>query len=94
LEGNSTWAWLYLTGEIAAFVGYVGGLLLLRRAGRVGSALVACARGGDSARSARVAACLISSDAWTYWDYGRNRVRPRRQPVHDSRRATFRSDPA
>ncbi|MFN2579465.1 MAG: hypothetical protein ABR607_17495, partial [Pyrinomonadaceae bacterium] len=30
LEGDATWAWLYLGGEVAAFAAYVVGLLLLR----------------------------------------------------------------
>ena len=33
LEGDSKWAWVYLAGEIAAFAGYIGALLLLITAG-------------------------------------------------------------
>jgi hypothetical protein len=91
LEGDSTWAWLYLAGEIGAFVGYVGGLLLLRRfAARL--ALV-----GALAAAIQLAPLgaplLISSDAWTYWDYGRIAVvhdgNPYTQPPRD-----FADDPA
>ena len=91
LEGDSAWAWLYLAGEIAAFVAYVGGLLLLRR-GAVRLALV-----GVLAAAIQLAPLgaplLISSDAWTYWDYGRIAIvhdaNPYTQPPRD-----FPDDPA
>jgi hypothetical protein len=91
LEGDSTWAWLYLAGEIAAFVAYVGGLLLVRR-GAVRLALV-----GVLAAAIQLAPLgaplLISSDAWTYWDYGRIAIvhdaNPYTQPPRD-----FLDDPA
>jgi alpha-1,6-mannosyltransferase len=91
LEGDSAWAWLYLAGEIAAFAGYVAGLLLLRRA------IVRLALVGALAASIQLAPLaaplLISSDAWTYWDYGRIAV------VHDANPYTqtprdFPDDPA
>ena len=91
LEGDSTWAWLYLAGEILAFAAYVAGLLLLRRAGArlllvgVLAAAIQLAPLG--------APLLISSDAWTYWDYGRIAVvhdaNPYTQPPRD-----FPEDPA
>ena len=91
LEGDSAWAWLYLAGEIAAFVAYVGGLLLVRR-GAVRLALV-----GVLAAAIQLAPLgaplLISSDAWTYWDYGRIAIvhdaNPYTQPPRD-----FPDDPA
>jgi len=91
LEGNSKWAWLYLAGEIAAFVGYVGGLLLLRRT------VVRLALVGALAAAIQLAPLgaplLISSDAWTYWDYGRiafvHDANPYIQPPRD-----FPRDPA
>ena len=91
LEGNSKWAWLYLAGEIAAFVGYVGGLLLLRRT------VVRLALVGALAAAIQLAPLgaplLISSDAWTYWDYGRiafvHDANPYTQPPRD-----FPGDPA
>jgi alpha-1,6-mannosyltransferase len=91
LEGDSSWAWLYLGGEIAAFVAYVAGLLLLRRAA-VRLALVAAV--AVAIQLAPLGApLLISSDAWTYWDYGRIAF------VHDSNPYThpprdFPQDPA
>src|SRR5439155_424452 len=85
LEGDATWAWLYLAGEIAAFVAYVGALLLLRRAAvrltvvAVLAAVIQLAPLG--------APLLISSDAWTYWDYGRialvHDANPYAQPPQD-----------
>ncbi|HEX6679469.1 MAG TPA: glycosyltransferase 87 family protein [Gaiellaceae bacterium] len=69
LEGDSKWAWLYLAAEIAAFAGYTAALLLLRRfaarlllVGTLATAIQLAPLG---------APLLISSDAWTYWDYGR-----------------------
>jgi hypothetical protein len=91
LEGDATWAWLYLAAEIAAFVAYVAGLLLLRRSA---ARLVAVGAVAAAIQLAPLGApLLISSDAWTYWDYGRIAV------VHDANPYTqrpreFASDPA
>jgi hypothetical protein len=76
LEGDSGWAWLYLGGEIAAFVAYVAGLLLLRRTAVRLAVVAALAAAIQLAPLG--APLLISSDAWTYWDYGRIAV------VHDA----------
>ena len=91
LVGDSKWAWLYLAGEIAAFVGYIAALLLLRRSAArlllVGTlaAVIQLAPLG--------APLLISSDAWTYWGYGRiaavHHANPYKQPPSD-----FPDDPA
>jgi alpha-1,6-mannosyltransferase len=91
LEGDAMWAWLYLAGEIGAFAAYVAGLLLLRRVA-VRVALVA-ALAAAIQLAPLGAPLLISSDAWTYWDYGRIAV------VHDSNPYThpprdFPDDPA
>jgi alpha-1,6-mannosyltransferase len=68
LEGDSTWAWVYLFAEIAAFAAYLGGLFVLRRGARLALVGVLAA----AIQLAPLAApLLISSDAWTYWDYGR-----------------------
>jgi hypothetical protein len=91
LEGDSTWAWLYLVGEICAFTAYVAGLLLLRRAGV--RLLLVAALAAAIQLAPLGAPLLISSDAWTYWDYGRIAVvhdaNPYTQPPHD-----FPEDPA
>jgi hypothetical protein len=72
-------------------VGYVVGLLLLRRAGsRIALVAVVAAAIQLAPLSAPL---LISSDAWTYWDYGRIAVvhggNPYKQPPRD-----FPDDPA
>jgi alpha-1,6-mannosyltransferase len=69
LEGNSKWAWLYLAGEIAAFVGYIAALLLLRR--RAARLLLVGGLAAAIQLAPLGAPLLISSDAWTYWSYGR-----------------------
>ena len=89
--GDSKWAWLYLAGEILAMVAYIGGIVLLRRrAARVAAVAVLAV----AIQLAPLAApLLISSDAWTYWDYGRIYV------VHDANPyvqppSAFPDDPA
>jgi hypothetical protein len=69
LTGNRTWAWVYLGCSAAAFVAYALGLRFVdKRGARVAAVgLVAAA-----IQLAPLAGpLLISSDAWTYWDYGR-----------------------
>jgi hypothetical protein len=64
------WAWVYLAAAAAAFAAYLAGLLALARAGR------------SSLRPVLALACaiqlvplaapvLLSTDLYTYWDYGR-----------------------
>jgi alpha-1,6-mannosyltransferase len=91
LEGDSTWAWVYLAGEIVAMVAYAAGLLLLRRGA---ARLLLVGTLAAAIQLAPLAApLLISSDAWTYWDYGRIAA------VHDANPYTdppsdFPDDPA
>jgi hypothetical protein len=66
--GASAWSWLFLGFACAAFVLYVGGLYALRREGPL-RVVVALALAIQLAPLA--APLLISTDAWTYWDYGR-----------------------
>jgi len=69
LTGNRTWAWIYLGCSATAFVAYALGLRFLSgRGGRV-AAVGAIAVAIQLAPLA--GPLLISSDAWTYWDYGR-----------------------
>jgi Glycosyltransferase family 87 len=66
--GASLWSWLFLGFACAAFLLYVGGLALLRRSGRLRVVLALAV----AIQVAPLAApLLISTDAWTYWDYGR-----------------------
>jgi hypothetical protein len=91
LAGAGRWAWLYLASEVGAFLAYLTGLWLLRRRA---AALAAVAVVGAAVQLAPLAApLLLSSDAWTYWDYGRIAA------VHDGNPyaetpADFRADPA
>jgi hypothetical protein len=66
-DGGS--AWLFLVLLAAAFLFYAGGLALQRRAG---ASLVAVVVLAASIQVVPVAApLLLSTDAWTYWAYGR-----------------------
>jgi hypothetical protein len=89
--GSVRWAWLYLAAGAAAFLAYVAGLVALRR--RV-AALAAVAVVGAAVQLAPLAApLLLSSDAWTYWDYGRIAAVHGGNPYSDTP-ADFSADPA
>jgi alpha-1,6-mannosyltransferase len=68
LVGDRAWAWAFLGCLIAAFLAYLAGLWLVRAGAPVVVVAVLAAAiqlvplGGP---------LLLSSDAWTYWDYGR-----------------------
>ena len=69
--GDTTWAWLYLAAMVAAFASYLVGLLVLSRAGarvRLRAVIVlACA----VQLLPLAGPVLLSTDVYTYWDYGR-----------------------
>jgi hypothetical protein len=68
-SGVTRWSWLYLLCLTAAFVAYLAGLWLLRRPGaRLGPALGLAAAIQLVPLAAPV---LLSTDVYTYWDYGR-----------------------
>jgi hypothetical protein len=68
-EGNERWAWLYLGAAAGAFAAYVVGLgLLARRSARV---LPVAALALAIQLAPLAAPLLLSTDAWTYWGYGR-----------------------
>jgi glycosyl transferase family 87 len=68
-RGDELWSWLFLTLALLALAAYVAGVLLLRR--RRG-ALAAVAALAAAVQLAPLAGpLLLSTDAWTYWDYGR-----------------------
>src|SRR5712691_6974834 len=67
--GDRAWAWWFLALLVAAFVVYVVGVALVRASaqrvvviGVVAAAIQLAPLG---------APLLLSTDAWTYWDYGR-----------------------
>ena len=68
---DTTWAWLYLAAMVAAFASYLAGLLVLSRAGasvRLRAVIVlACA----VQLLPLAGPVLLSTDVYTYWDYGR-----------------------
>jgi hypothetical protein len=67
-SGDVLWSWLFLGFACAAFVLYVVGLAALRRGGRLG---LVTAIAATIQLVPLGAPLLISTDAWTYWDYGR-----------------------
>ena len=68
-EGDETWAWIYLGGSLAALAAYGTGVLLLARREAPLRAVAAIAIAIQLTPLA--APLLISTDAWTYWQYGR-----------------------
>src|SRR5438105_2345339 len=67
--GSALWSWLFLGFACAAFVVYVGGLWLLHRARSPLRPVLVLALAIQLVPLA--APLLISTDVWTYWDYGR-----------------------
>ncbi len=82
---------MFLGFEIAAFVAYVAGLALLERraAGLKGVAVIAAA----VQLVPLGAPLLLSTDAWTYWDYGRLAAVHGASP-YEAVPADFPDDPA
>jgi hypothetical protein len=68
LVGDRAWAWAFLACATAAFLAYLAGLLLVRRGGGLAAVAVVAAAIQLVPLGAPL---LLSSDAWTYWDYGR-----------------------
>jgi hypothetical protein len=67
--GDAAWAWLFLGCGVAALVAYGAGLVLLARRGARLAAVLGIATAIQVAPLG--APLLLSSDAWTYWMYGR-----------------------
>jgi hypothetical protein len=90
-EGDESWARLYLAAAVGAFIAYLVGLqLLARHAGRV----VAVAALAVAIQLAPLGApLLLSTDAWTYWGYGRIATVHDGNPYEDEP-SRFRDDPA
>jgi alpha-1,6-mannosyltransferase len=68
-RGDAVWAWLFLACGAAAVAAYAAGVLLLRRAAVPSRAALALAVVIQLAPLG--APLLLSTDAWTYWSYGR-----------------------
>jgi hypothetical protein len=90
-EGDESWAWLYLGAAAGALAAYATGLgLLARRSARVVPvAVVALA----IQLAPLGAPLLLSTDAWTYWGYGRIATVHDGNPYEDEP-SEFRDDPA
>jgi hypothetical protein len=69
LAGNTAWAWAFLVCAALALAAYAAGLALLRRRAARVAAVVGLAVAIQVTPLA--APLLLSSDAWTYWSYGR-----------------------
>ncbi len=83
--GDRTWAWLFLACEIGAFGAYLGGLALLSRRRPSLRAVAALAAAVQLVPLG--APLLLSTDAWTYWDYGRLAAVHGRNPYRDPPRS-------
>src|SRR2546426_6197670 len=89
--GDRAWAWWFLALLVAAFVVYVVGVVLVRASaprviviGVVAAAIQLAPLG---------APLLLSTDAWTYWDYGRLAAVHGLNPYRDDPQQA-RNDPA
>jgi hypothetical protein len=86
------WAWVFLACLVAALLAYAAGLALVSRFGEPRLATVAVL--AVAIQAAPLAApLLLSTDAWTYWDYGRIAAVHDGDPYADAPR-DFPSDPA
>jgi alpha-1,6-mannosyltransferase len=90
LVGDRSWAWAFLACLAAAFVAYLGGLWLLRRGGRF---LLVAALAVAIQLAPLAAPPLLSSDVYTYRDYGRIAAVHGGNPYRDTP-AEFPRDPA
>jgi hypothetical protein len=91
LVGRSVWAWAFLALLAVAFVAYVAGLHRLARGGVPLRGVVVVALVVQLVPLA--APLMLSSDAWTYWMYGRIATVHDANPYEDPPSA-FPDDPA
>jgi hypothetical protein len=90
-NGDSTYAWVFLGLFVGAFAAYVGGVLLARVAA---PRLVAVWTLACAIQLVPLAApLLLSTDAWTYWDFGRIATVHEANP-YESTPSDFPDDPA
>jgi hypothetical protein len=68
---ETTWSWLYLGSVAGAFVAYVAGIVLLGRAGGVARRRAVVVLAVAIQVVPLAAPALLSTDVYTYWDYGR-----------------------
>ncbi|MBD0349127.1 MAG: DUF2029 domain-containing protein [Thermoleophilia bacterium] len=89
--GDERWSWIFLVAGYAALGAYVAGLALLRRRPPSLRAVAAVAAAVQLIPLA--APLLVSTDAWTYWSYGRIAAFHDANPYVDAP-ADFAGDPA
>ena len=90
--GETKWAWLYLGASVAAFAAYVLAVVLLGR-GRTARVGVVLAITAAVQLVPLAGPVLLSTDAYTYWDYGRLGAVHDANPYSDPP-STFPDDPA
>jgi hypothetical protein len=92
-EGNdSTWAWLYLVAACAAFAAYLVGLYALTR-GRFTRTRVVLLIAAAIQLAPLAGPVLLSTDVYTYWDYGRLAAVHGANPYEDEP-SRYPADPA
>jgi hypothetical protein len=91
-KGSTGWSWAYLALVAAAFVAYLAGLVLLR-GGSPARAGVVLAVAGAIQLAPLAAPVLLSTDVYSYWDYGRLAAVHDANPYEDTP-AGFAADPA
>lgn len=90
--GERAWAWLFVAASAAATAAYVAGILLVRSAPAARLRTVFAL--AVAIQIAPVAApLLLSTDAWTYWSYGRIGAVHDGNPYRDPP-AAFPDDPS
>jgi hypothetical protein len=90
-DGITRWSWLFLGFLIAAFAAYLAGLYLIRGRAPALVPVLVVAAGVQLAPLA--GPVLLSTDAYTYWDYGRSGAVHGANPYEDKPSA-FPDDPA
>jgi hypothetical protein len=91
MVGRAGWAWAFLALLAFAFVAYLAGLHRLARGGVSLRGVVVVALAVQLVPLA--APLMLSSDAWTYWMYGRIAAVHDANPYEDTP-SEFRDDPA
>jgi alpha-1,6-mannosyltransferase len=89
-EGDEAWAWLYLGAAAGAFAAYLAGVFVVARGARVVPVAVLALAIQLAPLGAPL---LLSTDAWTYWAYGRIAAVHGGNPYADEP-VEFRGDPA
>ena len=89
--GSARWAWAFLGCAAAALLLYAAAVIVLRRRGARVAVVAALAVAIQLAPLG--APLLLSTDAWTYWDYGRIAAVHGGNPYRDTP-ADYPGDPA